>query len=273
MGTKDEINAMIKTLEGGSPVTDAPGTSAPTTDAPGTDAPGTQAPATSAPATSAPATQAPATAAPSTSAPTTDAPEDEKDKTIRELREKLAEKEATTAAPTTEAPLILGEQDFIGDLDVDELVRDKASFNKLLNVVFAKGVSESRKLASEKVLLALPDIVKHNITLLSTLKEASDKFYSENKDLTPFKKVVAVVFEEIAAKNPGKKYDELMKEVSTETRKRLELHRKAIGDGKDRKGNPPRLPQKKGGGRTAPTKPNISPIQNEIDEMNKTVRR
>jgi hypothetical protein len=270
MGTKDEINAMIKTLEGGRSVTDAPATDAPTTESPGTEAPGT-----ASPATEAPNTKAPATDAPSTSAPTTEAPEDEKDKTIRDLREKLNEKEkSTTAAPTTEAPLVLGEQDFIGNLDVDDLVRDKDALNKLLNTVFTKGVTESRKLASEKVLLALPDIVKHNITLLSKLKEASDKFYEENKDLTPFKKVVATVFEEVASKNPGKNYEDLMKEVGIESRKRLELYKKAQGNDKgNNKGNPPKLPQKKGGNRVAPTKPNISPIQNEIDEMNKTIRR
>jgi hypothetical protein len=163
------------------------------------------------------------------------------------------------------------ETDFIGDLDLDDLTRDKTAFNKILNAVYSKGVNDARKLTSEKVLLSIPDIVKNNITLLSQLKEASDKFYTENKDLEPFKRVVAATFEEVAAANPGKKYDELMKLVAPEARKKLDLHKKVDAD---KKKDPPRLPQKDSNKRNVPNeKPNTSALQNELDEMNKTIRR
>ena len=165
----------------------------------------------------------------------------------------------------------LDETDFIGDLDLDDLTRDKTAFNKILNAVYSKGVNDARKLTSEKVLLSIPDIVKNNITLLSQLKEASDKFYDDNKDLAPFKRVVAATFEEIAAANPGKKYDELMKLVAPEARKKLDLHKQA---NPDKKKDPPRLPQKDGNKRNVPNeKPNTSALQSELDEMNKTIRR
>ena len=165
----------------------------------------------------------------------------------------------------------LDETDFIGDLDLDDLTRDKTAFNKILNAVYSKGVNDARKLTSEKVLLSIPDIVKNNITLLSQLKEASDKFYTDNKDLEPFKRVVAATFEEIAAANPGKKYDELMKLVASEARKRLDLHKKVDAD---KKKDPPRLPQKDSNKRNVPNeKPNTSALQSELDEMNKTLRR
>ena len=198
---------------------------------------------------------------------------DEKDKIIEDLRRKLDEKEEkkVEVKEVKEEPLTFEAQDFIGDLDLDDLTRDKESFNKLLNSIYTKAVEDARKLTSEKVLLSIPDIVKNNINLLSALREASDKFYNDNKDLVPFKKVVATVFEEIAAENPDKKYNELMSLVGPEARKRLELHKKAV-EPLDKK--PPNLPQKKGSsGKPDSEKPNTSPLQDEIDAMNKTMRR
>ena len=174
-----------------------------------------------------------------------------------------------------EQPLSLEEQDFIGDLDLDDLVRDKVAFNKLLNSVYSKGVNDSKRIATEGVLNTIPEIVKHNLTLLTTLKEASDEFYKSNKDLVPFKRVVAAVFEEIAAKNPDKKYSELMNLTAPEARKRLELHKQAVNNASSEdKGKPPRLPGAKSGQRQSPSqKPNTSALEKEISEMNKTLGR
>jgi len=210
--------------------------------------------------------------------------ETDKDKIIENLRARLNEKpsEREIEKPVVKAeekkeekkeePLKLEEADFIGDLDLDELTRDKAALNKILNLVYSKGVNDSKRIATEGVLNSIPDIVKHNLTLLTSLKEASDNFYSENKDLVPFKRVVAAVFEDIAAKNPDKKYNELMNLVGPEARKRLELHKQAVKKvEKEEDVKPPRLPGTKGGQRQTPTKPNTSSLEKEISEMNKTL--
>lgn len=215
--------------------------------------------------------------------------ETDKDKIIENLRarlnEKLEEKPLVEKkeeepkekpADKKEEPLKLEDQDFIGDLDLEDLTRDKTAFNKILNAVYTKGVNDSKRIATEGVLNTIPDIVKHNLTLFTTLKEASDTFYSENKDLVPFKRVVAAVFEEIAAKNPDKKYAELMNLTAPEARKRLELHKQAVKGEKpdDKGGKPPRLPGAKGGQRQTPSqRPNTSAIEKEISEMNSTLRR
>jgi hypothetical protein len=223
--------------------------------------------------------------------------ETDKDKIIENLRQRLNEKSETPEKKETQEeierkkadeaarlkaeeakkpePLKLDEQDFIGDLDLDDLTRDKAALNKILNTVYAKGVNDSKRIATEGVLNTIPEIVKHNLTLLTTLKEASDNFYKENADLAPFKRVVAAVFEEIAAKNPDKKYSELMNLTAPEARKRLELHKQAVKNStEENKGKPPRLPGAKSGQRQTPSqKPNTSAIENEISEMNKTLRR
>ena len=125
--------------------TDPPPTNAPDTVAPGTNAPGTRAPGTSAPATNAPGTEAPGTEAPSTEAPE----EDPRDKEIRELRTKLAEKEAPkpTAAPPTAAPstdVPIAAEDFLGSIDLDELTRDPALFNEVLNKLHKSAVEIAR---------------------------------------------------------------------------------------------------------------------------------
>lgn len=210
---------------------------------------------------------------------------DEKDKLIEDLRRQLNEKADVKPVvkeevkevkeEVKEEPLKLDDQDFIGDLDLDDLTRDKTAFNKILNTVYSKGVADARRLASENVLRNIPDIVKHNITLLNTLEKASNKFYDDNKDLVPFKKVVAAVFEEIAAAHPEKKYNEVMELVAPDARKRLglqeQVHKKEQEKKEDRKG--PKLPQSKSGPRASETKPDTSSLQAEIEEMNKTIRR
>ena len=211
------------------------------------------------------------------SEPAPEPKEDDRDKIIEDLRLRLAKKEEYEKSltkeeePPEDEPLVLDNQDFIGDEDIDDIVRDKDMFNKLLNSVYTKGVADARKLTSEKVLLSIPDIVRNNIDIVTNLKKMSDQFYDTNKDLVPFKKVVATVFEEIASENADKKYVDIMKLVAPEVRKRLELHQQAVGDIKDK--TTPKLPTKKGGQRQSPPKPETSSLQMELDEMNKIVRR
>jgi hypothetical protein len=212
--------------------------------------------------------------------------EADKDKVIENLRKQLDEKsgkpDKEEAAPEKKEdkkvePLKLEDQDFIGGLDVEEVVRDKDAFNKLLNSVYAKGVNDSKNITVDGVLSNIPDIVKHNLTLLTTLKETSDKFYKENEDLASFKRVVAAVFEDIAAKNPDKKYNELMNLVAPEARKRLGLGKQVAGKGKgngDEGGKHPRLPGAKHNQRHNPShKNNPSALESEISEMNKVIGR
>ena len=110
--------------------------------------------------------------------------------------------------------------------------------------------------------------------LQKTLKEMSDNFYETNKDLQPFKKVVAVVFEEIASQNPKLPYNEVLGKVGVETRKRLELKSTPVivPDPKDDDGPPP-LPRVKKGGRITQPKTESNPVISQIDEMNKTLHR
>ena len=198
----------------------------------------------------------------------------------REIKEKAEEKERLRLEEEKKknGPLKLEDQDFIGDQDIEDIIRDKDTFNKLLNSVYTKGVNDSKKISTEDILSSIPDIVKHNLNLLTSLKEISDKFYNDNKDLVPFKRVVAAVFEDIAAQNPDKKYTELMNLVAPEARKRLDLHKQVMRKeknekGGEKKGGGPRLPEAKSNLKHSLQKSNPTSLESEISEMNKLLGR
>lgn len=202
---------------------------------------------------------------------------DEKDKTIEELRRKLAEKEEQKIeskpepTPTPTPPLTLEDLDFLGDADLDEIISDPSKFNKLLNSVYKKGIERANSdilRGNEAVIRSMPDIVKNNIALISELKKVNDDFYKENEDLRAFPKVVGAVFEELIAENPDKTYKELLPQTAEEVRKRLELHKVAARKGKD---DPPSLPRKKGGSRLSQTQPDTDPLLNELNEMDESL--
>jgi hypothetical protein len=212
--------------------------------------------------------------------------EEDKDTVIANLRAQLEERSKTSPKEEPspekkeekkEEPLKLDEHDFVGDLDLDDLTRDKTTLNKLLNAVYAKGVTDSKKMATEGVLTTIPDIVKHNVTLMTTLAEARNNFYKENEDLIPFQAVVAAVFEEVAAKNADKKIGDIMKLVAPEVRTRLQLKKNAVKNEKEEKkedkNNPPRLHGSKGGNQRGNQreKPNTSSLASEIAAMNKAL--
>lgn len=209
--------------------------------------------------------------------PTNESPDEDKDSIIESLRKRINELESrksepepepTTPKTTITEPLKIEPRDFIGDEDIDELISDKDKLNNLLNTVYSQGIENARKLISEHVLLSIPEIVRTNVSVMEDLRKTSEKFYDENRDLAPFKKVVASVFEELASKNPDKKYQDILNDVATESRKRLELVKAA------QKSTPaPRLPQKKGTATKPAGKPQTSSLADEIAAMNETLGR
>jgi hypothetical protein len=187
---------------------------------------------------------------------------DGRDQIIADLQARLNAKEAKREEPKIE------DQDFLGEVDLDELTRDPKEFNKVLNKIYQKAVMDTRS----SVVETLPEIVKTNIAIMNELKSTSDKFYEDNKDLQPFRKVVSVVFDEIAAASPTKNYSDLIKEVAPEVRKRLNITKK-VEVKEVKKSDPPKLPQKGSMSGKSQDSPNIEPLQAELEEMTKTLRR
>lgn len=204
---------------------------------------------------------------------------DDRDQVIASLRSRIEELESkkqvsepadkkpdADTKPKPE-PATVAEQNFLGDLDPDDLIRDPAEFNKLLNKIYQQAIVDARKTITENVFRSIPEIVQSNITIMSELKQASEEFYNQNEDLKPFKKVVAAVFEEVASENPGKSYRELLPLVGEEARKRLELHKKSTDQ------SPPRLPRKRGKSTVPKEPPATDPLLAELEAMNKSLRR
>jgi len=199
--------------------------------------------------------------------------EDERDKIIAELRKKLDEKEAKKEPEPepepVEEPIQFESQSFLAeDEDLDELVRDPVKLNEVFNKVYQSAVTDTRKVLGEGVLRSIPDIVRASVAMIDNLKKMDKKFFDDNKDLLPFRKVVATVFEEIATENPGKDIMGLLPKVADESRSRLELHKQAVQtDGRKN----PRLPSRKKRVTIPEVKPDTNPLLNEIEEMNKTI--
>ncbi len=204
-------------------------------------------------------------------------PED-KDKIIENLRLRLEESGKKSDPEPEPKPdkkkeeeLTLETQDFLADFDLENLARDPEAVNKLMNSVYSKAVTDTRKILGEGVLRTIPDIVKNNIIMIGNLQKTTEKFYKDNEDLKPFGKVVGTVFEELASENPDKKYDELLVDLEKEVRNRLELHKKVNKETKETKDNPPKLPRKKGETKHKEGKPDTGGLQSQIDQMNETL--
>jgi len=199
---------------------------------------------------------------------------DDKDKTIEELRAKLADV-AVKAEPKKEEPkeTPIPDQDFVKDLDLDDLGRDPAEFNKLLNVIYKQAVSDARK----GVMTELPSVVRDTIALTQSLREMHDKFYDDNKDLIPFKKVVATVFDELVAEDPNQEYNKVMERVAPEVRKRLELPEQVANadtkkEDKPSNDKPPALPRKGSSAGKSTNEQPVNKLQSELEAMNKALQ-
>jgi hypothetical protein len=164
------------------------------------------------------------------------------------------------------------EQDFVGTLDLDEVTRDPKELNKLLNTIYKKAVTDNEKAIISK----LPDLVRTHIETVQAITKAGEEFYRTNEDLKSFKKVVAVVYDELSKQDPNRTLEEMMKETAIETRKRLELPEpkaktKEEEKKETKKEAPPKLPSKgtSAGKITSSEKPDA--LQSELEEMNKVL--
>lgn len=268
---KTEIDDMNKIFDEFEDALGGSSTASPGTKAPATDLPGTQAPPTEAPATDAPSTKAPATEAPTTEAPAETEAEKE-NKRLREEMEELKKKVEGLGKPATEAPttvMPIEEQDFIGDEDVDELTRDKESFNKMLNKIYTKAVRDVHEFYGN-----VPKRVEQTVARATTLRVVRDNFFENNPELKPHGEKVSEVWLRVAKDNPDKDYKEWLEITADEVRKELNLKKgQAPPKTEERpKGEgPPKLPHTKGRQRSSQQQPNKSPMESELEDMDKAL--
>ena len=187
---------------------------------------------------------------------------------LRSQIEELHRKEEPKPEPKPEPAF--EEVRFVDDeYDMDGLMRNPKLLNEVLNKVYKAGMDNSRK-TQEDTLRGIPEIVKTNVATQTSLKKLADKFWEDNSDLKPFRKVAAAVYEEVASENPDWTVSKVFEKVGGEVRDRLELHKKAEPEVEVEPEDPkvPRFPKAKSS--RARTKPKTDGLLSEIDAMNKT---
>jgi len=140
----------------------------------------------------------------------------------------------TAAAPADE-PDPATPVDFIGDLDMEDLLDSKDKLNSLLNKVR----DDAMKLGAQQVLKSIPQIVDNSVNSQVTLTQARDKFYRENDDLVPYGNLVGLAVMKISEKDPTRTVDSVLADAAKVVRNTLRLKRKAEtkGNRKGKKGN------------------------------------
>lgn len=160
---------------------------------------------------------------------------------------------------------------FTGDVDkLQDLVNNPKGFNDLLNSIYKKAAEVGFTKATERVLRSMPEVIKAQITQQITLQTGVEKFYSDNKDLQPYKKTVAAVASQVAAARPDLPLPQLFKVTEQIARKKLNLIKKVEDKGGgEKKGTS--FPKKPSGTRGKGEDKTPTGLSKEIDEMLKAI--
>lgn len=73
----------------------------------------------------------------------------------------------------------------------------------------------------EMILRTLPSTIEYLVKQSASMKQLSDKFFENNKDLANHKDLLSQVIEQTEAENPGLDYESLLSEAAKRARSRL----------------------------------------------------
>jgi hypothetical protein len=121
---------------------------------------------------------------------------------------------APTIAPLAALQALLNGE-FLSADDLDKVI-DKP---ELLNEAYKR----SSKSLIENLTIALPEIIKGEVTKAVQVNKLVTTFYEMNSDLKPYGDFVRLEMERIEKANPQKTYREIFGETAVECRKRLGL--------------------------------------------------
>jgi hypothetical protein len=172
------------------------------------------------------------------------------------------------AMPTPQpAPVSSDEPvDYIGDLDIDDVTADKEIFNRIINQAVADAVARAKTAATQDTMLAIPDVIQHQVKQQNYINNAVRSFYEDNPDLSEVRPTVAAVAQNLAAEHPDWNIEKLFTEAGEATRKVLRLPKAASSTKPDDNSeftNPAFTG--KTSKRSAPRQ--VSDLQKEIDEL------
>lgn len=138
--------------------------------------------------------------------------------------------------------------DFVGDLDIDDIVSNKETFNAVL--------SKAVNATLNNVMRHLPSVVQEQTTSQRNIMTTVDSFYSENSDLAHVKPFVGMIAKQVAQENPDLALPNILAETATRVRTMMGLTKQtqeeAAKSSSDDSGSPqtqrPSLPQRQRGG-------------------------
>ena len=110
-------------------------------------------------------------------------------------------------------------------MDVESVITEQ-EYNNIRQLSyndFTVYVMRLVKLCVEEALKTLPVVIDHLSRQASYLKELSETFYNDNKDLVDHKRLVASVIEQTEIDNPGMKYSEILEKAAPEARKKIAM--------------------------------------------------
>lgn len=167
--------------------------------------------------------------------------------------------ESSPAVEEPPAPIAIQEHNFLEGMDIDEVISDPVSLNKLLLSVYNRSLQEAGKLAAENIMRSLPQTISRYVNNHVTMTEMVRDFYESNPDLKSVRKTVAAVANDIAASNPELSTMELFNRAADRTREILQLKRSAPASVNKR----PAFAKQRGRSIT----PELTGLQREIDEL------
>lgn len=170
------------------------------------------------------------------------------------------------------APVIASSiEDFIGDLDMDDVASDPNILNAILNKVLQKGIETGKELSATQVGVSaktsadtVSKTIASQVESAITLKDMVDKFYGANPELSNVKQVVQACASQIVQDSPDKSFMDVLNMAAKAARKTLGIS-KSAKTAKIPKSKDAAFAEQKGGQRKKG--PKTSKLQQELDEL------
>lgn len=108
---------------------------------------------------------------------------------------------------------------YLGTQSLEEVLRTPEEFDKLLDRVVG--------VAIERALIHLPKIIVNHAKSTEAMGKMVDEFYQNNRDLKPYKSMVATEITRLCSESPGLSLDSILVKVAESVRSKAGLNTKS----------------------------------------------
>ena len=168
---------------------------------------------------------------------------------IDDIRQRIAEMSMPAAVAPAEGDAIVDPLDafkedlpYITEENLPKIADDPLLLNAAMNNV--------RRQTAENILSIVPQLIQRAIQDNTVRMDTHNAFYSNHKELIPYKPYVSSVAKDIQAKNPDKTQEEILDLVATSVKASLKIAPQKAAAKDKKQGGKPALRNKGGGSRT-----------------------